>query len=159
MDERSKITNIRLLHHGGRGVVNPSSERSLRRAAAVAAGPVERPVGKVPAGSSEAVAALWAELRRQNRHLTVRDRHALLEYCRGWTEYEEARAETEKRGVMLLAEDGSPRRESPWAVRAHRLALRLDALRKELAMTPAARARAPTPGRPPKKGEERLFDD
>ena len=59
-------------------------------------------------------------------------------------------------------------------VSAHRLETRLDALRKwlddadpetlaalrkELAMTPAARARAPTPGRPPKKGEERLFDD
>ena len=67
--------------------------------------------------------------------------------------------EVSKSGVMLLAEDGSPRRESPWVVRAHRLAQRLDALRKELAMTPAARARAPTPGRPPKKGEERLFDD
>ena len=54
---------------------------------------------------------------------------------------------------------GPPRPKAMWAVRARRLALRLDALRKELAMTPAARARAPTPGRPPMKGEERLFDD
>ena len=161
MDERSKTTNIRLLHHGGRGVVNPSSKRSLKRAAAVAAGPVERPVGKVPAGSSEAVASLWAELRRENRHLTVRDRHALLEYCRLWEEYHEVRAKVAATGGPVLPdpETNEPARENPWAVRAHRLALRLDALRKELAMTPAARARAPTPGRPPKKGEERLFDD
>ena len=141
------------------GVANPTSKRSLKRAAAVAGGPVERPLGKVPAGSTEAVASLWAELRRQNRHFSARDRHALLEYCRRWTEYQEARAETEKRGVMLLAEDGSPEKESRWAVRTRRLASRLDALRKELAMTPAARARAPTPGRPARRGEERLFDD
>ena len=29
MDERS---NVRLLHHGGRGVANPTSKRSLKRA-------------------------------------------------------------------------------------------------------------------------------
>lgn len=72
------------------GVANPTSKRSLKRAAAVAGVPVERPLGKVPAGSTEAVASLWTELRRQNRHFS---------------------------------------------------------------------ARAPTPGRPPKKGEERLLDD
>ena len=158
MDERSKI---RLLHHGGRGVANPTSERSLRRAAAVAGGPVERPVGKVPAGSSEAVASLWAELRRQNRHFSIRDRHALLEYCRGWEAYNEALAQVARTGGPVLPDPETQElaREDPWSVQVRRLALRLDALRKELAMTPAARARAPTPGRPPKKGEERLFDD
>ena len=113
MDERSKI---RLLHHGGRGVANPTSERSLRRAAAVAGGPVERPVGKVPAGSSEAVASLWVELRRQNRHLTIRDRHALLEYCRGWEAYNEALAQVARTGGPVLPdpETQEPARENPF---------------------------------------------
>ena len=162
-----KPPDLRVLN-GGKGATRPDSRRSKQRAAAVKSGPVERPVGAPPKGEPAEVAARWRELRRQNPHFTIRDRHCLLEYCRAWVDYEAARAEVAEHGAMGrevwvrrsdgevfdVAVDG----ESAWARRAERIAKRLDALRKDLALTPITRARAPTPGEA-KRGDGSLYDE
>jgi P27 family predicted phage terminase small subunit len=104
------------------------------------------PIGRAPAGMSEAAREKWVESADEfGLWLKRSDRSALMIYCETWAEMLNALKNVEREGSMVLTPNGLVQK-SPWMTKVEHCRVELRKWLVEFHGTPTARARVADAG-------------